>query len=73
MQGKDPKVAGWFISPAAPERSLLQLISTQPALTLPEVASQAGPEQELTCWAALVAGSGSMQTTHQRVRTLPFR
>ena len=28
---------------------------------------------ELTCWAALLAGSGSLLATHQRVRILPFR
>ena len=73
LQGKDPKVARWFINPPSPERSLLRLISSQPARTLPEVASLALPDQALTCWAALVAGSGSLQATSQRVRALPFR
>ena len=66
-------MAGYFINPGLPERSLLSLITTRPALTLAEVAGQGIPEQELTCWASLVAGSGSLQTTSQRLRTLPFR
>ena len=73
LQGKNPPVAEYFITPKEPERSLLSLISSQPARTLAEMAQQAQPEQELTCWAALAAGSGSLQTTSQRVRTLPFR
>ena len=35
------------------------------------MAPQAGPELELTCWAALVAGSGSLQTTHQMCALCP--
>ena len=73
MQGNNPGILSHFIRPPDPSRSLLSLISAQPARTLPEVALQAPPGQPLTCWATLVAGSGSLQTTMQRTRALPFR
>lgn len=73
MQGGNPDITRHFIKPKQADRSLLRLISTQPARTLPEVALQAAPGQELTCWSTLVAGSGSLQATMQRTRALPFR
>ena len=73
VQGSNPDISRHFIKPKQAERSLLRLITSQPARTLPELALQAAPGQELTCWASLVAGSGSLQTTMQRTRALPFR
>ena len=75
VQGKeDPEaVAGYFITPADPERSLLSLISTKPALWLADVVQQAPSTQQLTCYRTLVAGSGSLQASMARVPVLPFR
>ena len=47
MQGGNPDVAGYFLNPGLPERSLLRLISSQPARTLPEMGLQASPRSPL--------------------------
>ena len=73
MQGSNPAIASHFITPEDPDRSLLALISQQPARTLPEVAKQAAAGQKFTCWASVIAGAGSLHTPAQRVRALPFR
>lgn len=78
-QGNNPNVAEYFISPSDKNRSLLALISRRPAATCQELAQQAaaknatGIATELTCYRRLVAGTGSLQLTTQRLRALPFR
>lgn len=75
-QGSNPGVAGAFIAPSNPERSLTALISKRPAMTLEQLVQEtmaSHPQAPLTCFREVVAGSGSLQATMQRTRSLPFR
>lgn len=76
VQGTTPDAAGHFITPQEASRSLLALISDRPALSPIQLETHSMGQHAatgLTCFRSLVAGSGSMQATMQRIRVLPFR
>ena len=77
LQGEKPETAAAFVAPGDPDRSLTALISRRRALTLQGLAAESLPGSgltpDLTCLRSVVAGSGSLQTSWQRVRALPFR
>lgn len=77
MQGDSPQLLELFIDPPEAERSMLPLITRRPVLTRDALAAQAeasgGTVGGLTCFSSFVAGSGSLHTSMQRTRALPFR
>ncbi len=77
LQGRHAEIADAFVAPGDTDRSLTALISRRPALTLQGLAAETLPGSsstpDLTCLRSVVAGSGSLQTSYQRVRALPFR
>ena len=77
MQGDSPHLLHLFIDPPEAKRSMLPLITRRPILTRAALASQAEASAatggRLTCFSSLVAGSGSLHTSMQRTRALPFR
>ncbi|KAA6418193.1 MAG: hypothetical protein FRX49_11851 [Trebouxia sp. A1-2] len=79
-QGKNPHLIELFIDPAEADRSMLPMISRRSILTLDSLAAQAAQagssgqaDGGLTCFSSFVAGSGSLHTSMQRTRALPFR
>lgn len=76
-QGNSPHLIELFIDPAEADRSMLPMISRRSVLTLDSLAAQAEPSGQdnggLTCFSSFVAGSGSLHTSLQRTRALPFR
>ncbi|KAL3163114.1 hypothetical protein ABBQ32_009529 [Trebouxia sp. C0010 RCD-2024] len=72
-QGNSPHLVELFIDPPEAERSMLPLISHRPVLTRDALAAQATGSGQLTCFSSFVAGSGSLHTSMQRTRALPFR
>ena len=76
VQGTDLSIANWFIAPADAKRSLLALISEHPAVNKQQLKDRSEKDHvgaDLTCFPSLVAGTGSLQTSKQHVRVLPFR
>ena len=80
LQGNSPHLIELFIDPAEADRSMLPMISRRSVLTLDSLAAQktqAGSSGQdngaLTCFSSFVAGSGSLHTSLQRTRALPFR
>ena len=77
VQGVSPHLIELFIDPPEAQRSMLPLISHRPVLTRDAVTAQATAsgqaERGLTCFSSFVAGSGSLHTSMQRTRALPFR
>lgn len=80
LQGKNPHLIELFIDPAEADRSMLPMISRRSILTLDSLAAQAAQagssgqaDGGLTCFSSFVAGSGSLHTSMQRTRALPFR
>ena len=71
MQGDSPRLVDLFITPPEAERSMLPLISKRPLLTRDSLSQSGGGG--LTCFSSFVAGSGSLHTSSQRTRALPFR
>ena len=77
VQGDSPHLLELFIDPPEAERSMLPLITRRPILTRDALAAQAeasgATASGLTCFPSFVAGSGSLHTSMQRIRALPFR
>lgn len=77
MQGESPHLVELFIDTAEKARSMLPLISRRPVLTRNALAAQSMASGQdgagLTCFSSFVAGSGSLHTSMQRTRALPFR
>lgn len=80
LQGNSPHLIELFIDPAEADRGMLPMISRRSVLTLDSLAAQATQAEPsgqdnggLTCFSSFVAGSGSLHTSLQRTRALPFR
>ena len=77
MQGQSPQLLELFIDPPEAKRRMLPLISHRPILTREALAAQGEASGAgtlgLTCFSSFVAGSGSLHTSMQRTRALPFR
>ena len=77
LQGDSPHLLKRFIDPPEAERSMLPLITRRTILTRDALAAQAEASGAtaggLTCFSSFVAGSGSLHTSMQRTRALPFR
>lgn len=77
MQGQSPQLLELFIDPPEAERRMLPLITHRPLLTRDTLAAQGEASgagtNGLTCFSSFVAGSGSLHTSMQRTRALPFR
>lgn len=77
MQGQSPQLLELFVDPPEAERRMLPLISHRPILTREALAAQGEASgagtNGLTCFSSFVAGSGSLHTSMQRTRALPFR
>ena len=77
MQGDSPHLIQNFIDPPEPQRSILPLISRRSVLTRDALGAQTEANGQdnggLTCFSKFVAGSGSLHTSMQRTRALPFR
>ena len=77
VQGDSPQLLELFIDPPEAERSMLPLITRRPILTRDALQAQAEASGAaaggLTCFSSFVAGSGSLHTSMQRIRALPFR